>query len=227
MGAPLDDVDSPAGGLAPSPDTEAQGRARSIPRQARSRRTRERILLAAVACFERKGLDDTTTGEIAAEAGIAVGTLYGHFANKRDILLELLDHSFYRMTDQVIACLDPERWPPGRERAQVASLIASVFDTRACNPGVQRILWERYYRDPEFRQVVQAIESRIRSALVRLLRVLHEQGRLRVDDLDTAAFLVFTTAEWTATRLVLGEYAGDPESAVAVATDMICRFLFP
>ena len=42
------------------------------PQQARSRRTRERILEAAVECFEASGYDQTTTAAIAARAGTAV-----------------------------------------------------------------------------------------------------------------------------------------------------------
>ena len=48
-----------------------------VPQQARSRRTRERVLEAAVACFEDRGYDETTTAMIATRAGIGVGTLYG------------------------------------------------------------------------------------------------------------------------------------------------------
>jgi len=47
------------------------------PQQARSRRTREQILEAAVTCFEKRGYEETTTAEIARRARIAVGTCYG------------------------------------------------------------------------------------------------------------------------------------------------------
>ena len=42
------------------------------PQQARSRRTRERILEAAVDCFETRGYEATTTAAIAEKAGVAV-----------------------------------------------------------------------------------------------------------------------------------------------------------
>jgi hypothetical protein len=55
------------------PRAPALPRGIRTPQQARSRRTRERILAAAVAAFEAGGYDETTTAAIARRAGIGVG----------------------------------------------------------------------------------------------------------------------------------------------------------
>jgi AcrR family transcriptional regulator len=83
------------------------------PQQARSRRTREKILEAALTCFEEQGYDETTTAAIARRAHIAVGTLYGYFGDKRDILLEVLDRTLREVVDYVVRGLDPELWDEG------------------------------------------------------------------------------------------------------------------
>jgi AcrR family transcriptional regulator len=78
---------------------------RSIPRRARTRprrsttRTRranksadERrkdILDAALQLFARRGFSETTVGDIAAEAGMATGTVYLYFPSKEHVLLGL------------------------------------------------------------------------------------------------------------------------------------------
>jgi hypothetical protein len=64
-------------------------------------------------------------------------------------------------------------------------------------------------------------------AIERLLAALAAEGRLRVTDVGTAAFLIHTSTEWSAARLMLGE--SDPrriDAAVEATTDMITRFLF-
>lgn len=51
--------------------------------------TRTRILKAALRLFARQGYDATTTKDLAAAAGVAEGTLFRHFVNKKAILVEV------------------------------------------------------------------------------------------------------------------------------------------
>jgi AcrR family transcriptional regulator len=51
--------------------------------------TRTRILNAALKLFARQGYDGTTTRDLAERAGVAEGTLFRHFANKKAILIEV------------------------------------------------------------------------------------------------------------------------------------------
>ncbi|MBW4540637.1 MAG: TetR/AcrR family transcriptional regulator [Myxacorys chilensis ATA2-1-KO14] len=51
--------------------------------------TRTRILKAALKLFARQGYDGTTTRDLAEKAGVAEGTLFRHFANKKAILIEV------------------------------------------------------------------------------------------------------------------------------------------
>jgi len=197
------------------------------PQQARSRRTREKILEAALSCFEELGYDEATTATIARRARIAVGTLYGYFADKRGILLEVLDRTLREIADYVIRGLDPEVWDQGDPREHMRRLIGAVFHARTVSPGIQRIIWERYFKDPAFRSAVEEIEQEVLRALEALMLSLKAQGRLRVDDVASAAFVVHTATEWTGARLMLRD--SDPahvDATVEAATDMISRFIF-
>ncbi|HBE16188.1 MAG TPA: TetR/AcrR family transcriptional regulator, partial [Cyanobacteria bacterium UBA11367] len=51
--------------------------------------TKCRILQTAQRLFARHGYNATTTRDLAAEAGIAEGTLFRHFETKKAILIEL------------------------------------------------------------------------------------------------------------------------------------------
>ena len=51
--------------------------------------TRTRILQAAQRLFASQGFDGTTTRDLAQAAGVAEGTLFRHFANKKAILVEV------------------------------------------------------------------------------------------------------------------------------------------
>ncbi|GIW44300.1 MAG: TetR family transcriptional regulator [Candidatus Binatia bacterium] len=197
-----------------------------VPQQARSRRTREEILKAAIACFESKGYDETTTAAIARKARIAVGTLYGYFPDKRAILLELLEATTKEIADYVVQSLDPSLWIGGNLRERVRSLIDVLFHTRRIQPGLQRILWERYFKDAEFRQAVEALENRVKEAMLRLFEVLASEGKLRVRDLPTAAFVIHAAVEWTTSRIILSGAEEHVDATAEAVADMLCRFLF-
>jgi AcrR family transcriptional regulator len=51
----------------------------------RRERTRNALVAAATDVFLERGYDGATTGEIARQAGVAAGTFYLHFEDKRDI----------------------------------------------------------------------------------------------------------------------------------------------
>ncbi len=176
-------------------------------------------------CFESLGYEETTTAAIAREAGVGVGTLYGYFRDKRAVLLEVLGETTGKIAEPVLEGLEPERWREGDLRARVRELIAAVFHSRSVSPGIQRIVWERYFKDEAFRDAVLAIDASIRTALERLLEELAAEGRLRVQDFASAAYVVHNAVEWTATRLVLREDDTDVDDAVAATSDMVSRFL--
>jgi len=51
--------------------------------------TRTRILKSALRLFARQGYDGATTRDLAEAAGVAEGTLFRHFTNKKAILIEV------------------------------------------------------------------------------------------------------------------------------------------
>ena len=61
--------------------------AMSRPRRGSPSVTRERLMTAAAALFNKVGYYRTDSNRIAAEAGYATGTFYKHFRDKRDVFL--------------------------------------------------------------------------------------------------------------------------------------------
>lgn len=212
--------DSRSGG---KPPRGFQGRR---PQQARSRRTRQKLVEAAAALFEEHGYDETTTAAIARRARVAVGTLYGYFPDKRALLLEIMRATVEQMAELVLERLDPDLWQEVDPRTSLRSLIHTIFTTRELRPGLQRIVWERFFKDDEVREALESIEARLRDAVKGLLVSLAERGIGGVRDPDSAAFVIHTSVEWTASRLMLGG-ASDAEVAAAVetTTDMIAGLI--
>ena len=64
---------------------------RKRPKQERAQELVDAILIAAGRIFQSKGIDKSTTNQIAEKAGISIGSLYRYFPNKESIVTALID----------------------------------------------------------------------------------------------------------------------------------------
>jgi AcrR family transcriptional regulator len=64
--------------------------------------TRDKILKAAQKLFARNGYDGTTTKELAEKSGIAEGTLFRHFPNKKAILVEVATQGWVELLTDLL-----------------------------------------------------------------------------------------------------------------------------
>ncbi len=64
--------------------------------------TRSKILSAARSLFAHRGYDGTTTKELAEKAGIAEGTLFRHFTNKKAILVEVATQGWVELLTDLL-----------------------------------------------------------------------------------------------------------------------------
>ncbi len=69
---------------------------------------REKLLAAALKLFVEKGAQNTSTAEIAREAGIAAGTLFLYFPTKQELLDALVLEIARGQTENITARLRPE-----------------------------------------------------------------------------------------------------------------------
>ncbi|MBF6167675.1 TetR/AcrR family transcriptional regulator [Streptomyces gardneri] len=83
---------------------------RRRPTQERAKATREHILDTAARLFGERGIADTSTNRIAAEAGVSIGTVYRYFADRavlvEELLARLLETIERRFTQQVFGLAD-------------------------------------------------------------------------------------------------------------------------
>jgi AcrR family transcriptional regulator len=71
----------------------ANSHRRATPRQARSKKTVERILESAIEVLDEHGLQAFNTNLVSQVAGVNGATLYHYFPDKNSILLELIERS--------------------------------------------------------------------------------------------------------------------------------------
>jgi AcrR family transcriptional regulator len=76
----------------------------SRPLRADARRNRARILAAAGEVFAERGAS-ASTEEVAARAGVAIGTVFRHFPTKRDLLAAIMKEVRRRLVDEADALI--------------------------------------------------------------------------------------------------------------------------
>lgn len=80
------------------------------PLRADARRNRERILESAKAVFAEFGAE-AQMDDVAARAGVGVGTVYRHFPTKEALLVELIRQKFRLFADRAREALDTGEEP--------------------------------------------------------------------------------------------------------------------
>jgi AcrR family transcriptional regulator len=113
-----------------------------------TRQRQEQILEAALLVFSQRGFDRATIPDIAHEAGIAVGTIYNYYQNKRDLLVAITNKYVIEPFTRIV-----EHAPAGVDDAYV---VASLIENRL-SFGVEGIarflpLLMEVQRDDELRR---------------------------------------------------------------------------
>jgi AcrR family transcriptional regulator len=116
---------------------------RRRPTQERAKATREHILDTAARLFGERGIANTSTNRIAAEAGVSIGTVYRYFADRAVLVEELLERLLEtierRFTQQVFNLSERSIQQIVIDVLQVitAELVANAQLVRALVGGVQ------------------------------------------------------------------------------------------
>ena len=76
------------------------------PRPDVSAERRAQIIQAALACFARKGYNNTTMDDIVAESGLSKGSLYWYFKSKDELFAEAMLSVFMDVGQEAFAALE-------------------------------------------------------------------------------------------------------------------------
>jgi len=188
------------------PRVKTQRRYVSRVRQEQARRTHLRILDAAQRLFSEHGYAAATIERIAADAGVAVDTVYAVFRSKRAVLSGLMERQVGG-DEQPIAMLDrPEPQSVRREpnqRRQLARFVAGVTDAIERSRPIDDIMRSAAAIDPEISTLRgNTQEERFRN-MTTLVRWMTANGPLRRErSVEEAAAIVWTLTSPEVHRLL-------------------------
>lgn len=123
---------------------------------------RARILDAATRVFAHKGFFGAKVAEIAAEAGVADGTIYLYFKNKDDLLISLFEERMEGLLTGLRAALQGIEAGPAKLRACLAHLL----EFARANPELMEVFtvelrqstrFMKEYSNPKFKEYLELV----------------------------------------------------------------------
>jgi AcrR family transcriptional regulator len=185
------------------------------PQQSRSIATKEQLFQAALELFSEDGYHRSTSKKIAARAGFAVGSFYAYYRNKKEVFLEVIQHYYGRILNEVFSefhSLTDSRstgWQnspaAGSEEIQVKSrcqqngpalvshIIRRLYEAHNISPQLHREITGMRYTDPEVDRLISEEEQKTVALIHNLLGSL--QPLPEVEDLEAAAHIIHRASE--------------------------------
>ncbi|PLR98431.1 TetR/AcrR family transcriptional regulator [Bacillus sp. T33-2] len=189
----------------------------SVPQQERAQQKRLALLESGRELFIEKGYEQTTAKEIAAHAGVATGTFYRYFSDKRQLFMSLME-------DQMDKLMPPEPdWLNVDPENFLASLLADHY-RQLDKLGLHRVLPEILPRDSELAEVLAEARRKIHSRIHRGLIHIREKGLTWNDlDLDSVSWAVMVLVE----KIPEKEADSGKKADLSEIAKIICRLVFP
>lgn len=138
-------------------------------------KVRDRVLKTAQRLFANRGYDATTTKDLATQAGIAEGTLFRHFENKKAILVEVATEGWV----EILTDLLTELSEMGSYKAVAQVMKRRMFRLHE-NEELLRVCFLEAQFHPELRERIQSeVISKMTDVTEAFFETAMEQGVYR------------------------------------------------
>jgi len=151
------------------PNLLAEENLPAAPLQKRSLEKRARLKTAGLALFGENGYENTSVGQIARRAKLAVGTFYQHFRSKRQLLQALMDELLERLSQ---LNFQPQPQAATDLRAGIRELLARAFAHDLGYLGAYRAWQEAALSDPSLAKKQQEIHNWTTGRVMRVFQFL-------------------------------------------------------
>lgn len=152
------------------------------------------ILMAAMRCFSRKGLQNTSVQDICREAGMTSGHLYYYFSSKTAITEALFEVGTRDFIEKIEHMLD--QCDIGEAVLDVHRQAEAARHEWAMSPGLRLEFFAEASRNPDLRIIQDDLNKRLLAAVRAAIRSGMAAKRIAatvdVDNLANAIFLLWT-----------------------------------
>ena len=183
------------------------------------RKSRERILRAAVRLFSRRGFGGPTVRAIAEDAEVALGLMYAHFESKEAVLAALMDESVLDVA-QTLDDADQEPTAQGF----VSALLRSAVPLLDAHRDAWRLGYALRHQPEVLTSLATPMKRFSAATLERLTRALGARG---VPNASVEAVVLFALVDGISQQYVQGQRGYPIAAVIAAAAGHYAGFTAP
>jgi AcrR family transcriptional regulator len=199
------------------------GRQQRSPVQKRAVDTKNKILEAGEYLFSRQGYFRTNSRHIAKRAGVAIGSFYVYYKDKKEVLLETLERHNTGVLRRMKKYLEKNMPALADGKEQVMKLIEAVIDAHRILPDYHKEIVFLMHTDSEIREMMKNYMDESVAVTYRTLDKF--RNMLKVRDLRTAAEIVIIFIEEIVHHIIFDGEKRDRKRIVREAAAMVSRYL--
>lgn len=195
--------------------TSSPDRPITQPSTARGQQTRQKLLESAEAVFGEKGYDRASITEITQRAGVAQGTFYVYFSDKKAIFVELVQELSHRLRREIAEAVSGLSDRIEIERTGFRTFFTFIHKHR----NLYKIVRQAEFVDEElfrwyYRRLAQGYTQGLAQAM--------EEGQIRRLDPECLAYCLMGIGDFLGMYWVLWDGEVLPEEAFENVMAFIC-----
>ena len=196
--------------------------------QKRAEETRAKLLEAGQELIARDGFHNTSSKKIAAHAGVAIGSFYNHFPDKKALLIGIFTKHVQEVHSMVLETLEREDFTAGglASKELVSRIVNQAMELHHFHPSFHKQMSALRYTDDEVAELLDAENERVIAQLIALLSSA-TGDTLRVADLPTATRVTVAAVEAVVHEIMVEEPSPEERRRrLDALADMIHRYLY-
>ena len=193
------------------------------PIQKRGIETKAKLVETAKVLFIEKGYYKTHGPEIAARAGLATGTFYSYFKDKKDVLLELIRQFYQQAIDRALSKLDVNLLTSGDGRKIIREIIQTLYNFHAEQQDFHRGLYPLMFMEKDAMELIRQEDQKIIDMIASYYKTNNLIG---VTDVKISAELTFRISDEIIHRLLFWGSQSSSDRLIEELEEMLFKYLF-
>ena len=147
-------------------------------------KTRQTLIDVARQLFAKKGFDETTMNDIAADSGKGRRTLYTYFKNKEEIYAAVIEYELERLSDKLEELANRRMKPQDKVIEIIYTHLAMIKETVARNGYLRAEFFRNIWRVEQVRKNFDTDELEL---FAKVFKEGKDSGEFDIDNVQLVA----------------------------------------